>query len=162
MKRIVLSVSVLLIFTLAACGSRKPQNIISNEFGIDVSGGSKISSSDNHGGFHGDGVTYIALSFSDHTVLEQIEESNDWNKFPLDETVRALAYGISNSANSVGPFLNDGNGNSLVPGIQNGYYRLIDRHTDQKKDILNRCSFNFTLGLYDTDTDTLYYCKLDT
>ena len=63
---------------------------------------------------------------------------------------------------SIGPFINDGNGNPLVREIQNGYYILIDRQEDQETDILDRPSFNVTVGLYDTDTNTLYCCTLDT
>ena len=94
--------------------------------------------------------------------MEQIKASAQWGDFPLDGIVKALVYGISDETSSIGPFLNDGNGNPLVPEILNGYYLLIDRHTDKETDILSRRSFNFTLGLYDADTDTLYYCKLDT
>ncbi|MCI8375531.1 MAG: hypothetical protein HFI29_08860 [Lachnospiraceae bacterium] len=164
MKRIILAACTLLILTffLTACGSQKPQDIVSEELGIDASDGSKISYFDNHGGFHGDGTAYIALSFADHTVLDQIETSTPWKSFPLNETVKTLVYGISDKTSRIGPFLNDGNGNSLVPEIKNGYYLLIDRHTDKSTDILTRSSFHFTLGLYDTDTDTLYYCELDT
>ena len=164
MKRVVSAISTLLIFVflLTACGSQKPQDVISNELGIDVSSGSEVSSSDSHGGFHGDGTAYIALSFPDNTVLDQIEESTQWKTFPLDRTVQALVYGVSDATSSVGPFLNDGNGNPIVPGISNGYYLLIDRHSDKKKGILNRSSFNFILGLYDTDTIVMYYCTLAT
>lgn len=38
----------------------------------------------------------------------------------------------------------------------------IDRQEDQETDILDRPSFNVTVGLYDTDTNTLYCCTLDT
>ncbi len=164
MKRIVLSVGALfmLVFCLTACNSQEPKSDIANELGIDVSSGSEASNLDSHGGFHGDGTTYIVLNFPDNKILEQIKESTQWKSFPLDETARALVYGISDEESSVGPFLSDESGNPLVPEIQNGYYLLIDRHSDKETDILKRASFNFTLGLYDTDTDTLYYCKLDT
>ena len=49
-----------------------------------------------------------------------------------------------------------------LPEIQNGYYRLIDRHSDTDTGILDRYSFNFTLGVYDSDTNTLYCCEVDT
>lgn len=55
---------------------------------------------------------------------------------------------------------------SIDMETQHGYYILIDRQVGNRKtsgeDILQRNSFNFTLGLYDTDTNTLYFCKLDT
>ena len=48
----------------------------------------------------------------------------------------------------------------------NGYYRLIDRQIKMGEasgaDILHRNSFNFDLGLYDADTNTLYFCRMDT
>lgn len=153
---------IIIIFTLSACGSRSSQDIVSNELDINASAGIELSNEDTHGGFHGDGTTYIALSFDDDTVLDEIKENSNWNAFPLDKTVQALVYGISDETGSIGPFLTDGNGNVLVPEITNGFYRLIDRHTDKGTDILSRTSFNFTVGLYDTDTNTLYFCKLDT
>ena len=74
--------------------------------------------------------------------------------------------GVSDETSNIGPFLTDSQGNSLVPDILNGYYILIDKYEVKDKamegDILHRGSFNFTLGHYDTDTNTLYFCKLDT
>lgn len=167
MKRIILLLGLLgITFSLAACGSQEPQKIISSELGLDVSGGEEISNSDTHGGFHGDGTTYIAFEFSDDKVLEQIRESAQWKAFPLDNTVRTLIYGTTDEANSIGPYVSDGEGNALIPDIQDGYYLLIDRHGESDKaseeDILHRASFNFTLGIYDSNTKILYFCKLDT
>lgn len=154
--------AIIIFFTFSACGSRSSQDIVSNELDINASKGIELSNEDTHGGFQGEGTTYIALSFDDDTVLDEIKENPDWKAFPLDKTVQALVYGISDETSSIGPFLTDGNGNTLVPEIKNGYYLLIDRHTDKDTDILSRSSFNFTIGLYDTDTNTLYCCKLDT
>ena len=62
-----------------------------------------------------------------------------------------------------GPYLTDEEGDLLVPEIREGWYRLIDRHAEAgKTDLLSRASLNFTLALYDTDTDTLYYFEMDT
>ena len=62
-----------------------------------------------------------------------------------------------------GPYLTGEEWDPLVPEIREGYYRLIDRHAQAgESDILDRHSFNFTLALYDTETDTLYFCELDT
>ena len=114
----------------------------------------------------------MQLQFSDGEVLEQIEESGDWEAFPLDRTAQALVYGVTEETGTeetgitvfqTGPYLNDSDGNLLVPEIREGYYRLIDRHAQAgESDILDRHSFNFTLALYDTETDTLYFCELDT
>ena len=73
-----------------------------------------------------------------------------------------LVYGISEDTVSIGPFLTDADGTPLVPEIQTGYYRLLDRQHNKETPLLERFSFNFTLALYDTDTDRLYVCELDT
>ena len=54
-----------------------------------------------------------------------------------------------------------------IPQIENGYYYFYDRHdeaTDPYDDseFLARFSFNFTLAIYDSDTNTLYLCEYDT
>ena len=53
------------------------------------------------------------------------------------------------------------------PAVENGWYRLIDRHADaadpaDESAILGRGSLNFTLALYDADRNELYYLTLDT
>lgn len=163
MKKTAFSLAILFfLFAFSACGSKSVQETVSAELGIDASGGKEISATDTHGGFHGDGVSSVALSFSDLSVLDEIKGNAEWKAFPLDDTVQALVYGVNDETSSIGPFINDGTGNPLVREIQNGYYILIDRQKDQEIDILERSSFNVTVGLYDTDTNTLYYCTLDT
>ena len=46
----------------------------------------------------------------------------------------------------------------------NGFYRLIDRHSDagDGQNLLERASLNVTLAVYDADSDTLYFCEMDT
>ncbi len=131
---------------------------------IHVTGGSERLNYDTHSG-NGDGTACIALHFEDDRILKEIKNSR-WKPFPLDETVRTLLYGVSDGANTTGPFLTDDSGNALVPEIHNGYYVLIDRQAETDlatgADILHRHSINATLGLYDTDTHTLYFCELDT
>lgn len=92
--------------------------------------------------------------------------------FPFDEAVQTLVYGAADENGQIGPYLTKDSERDelltelLVPEIRNGYYLLVDRQAEPGMatgaDILHRGSFNFTLGLYDTDTDTLYFCKLDT
>ncbi len=157
-------IGTLLVFaiSLTACNSQEPHRSISGELGIDVSAGQEVSGSDSHGAM-GDGTTYIVLQFSDKSVLEEIQKNAQWKAFPLDSTAKTLIYGVEDETGRRGPYVNDGAGNALIPEIQDGYYILIDRHAEADKgDILNRGSFNFTLGLYDSGTDTLYFCRMDT
>ncbi len=151
---------LLLASGLTACCSVDDQ--VARALGVDVSNGEQLSYSDTHGGFHGDGTTCIVYHFDGDTALEEIKNSAAWQKFPLDETVRTLVYGSFGDDADIWPALSDDVGEPIVPEIQNGYYRLIDRQYDPTTSILDRYSYNFTLGLYDTDTNTLYFCMLDT
>ena len=162
-KYIFCSLAVMIVlFRLTACSSSSTQDTVSAELGIDVSAGKEVSNTDTHSGFHGDGISCIVLSFSNEKVLDEIKENSKWKPFPMDETVQSLVYGVEGETSSIGPFITDGNGNSIVPEIEHGFYLLIDRHTDKETDILSRASFNLTVGLYDADSNTLYCCKLDT
>ena len=158
-----------LLAGLTACKAKTPQDLASEALSLDLSAGSEVSSYDTHSG-NGDGTSCVVLSFQDDAVLEQIQASDAWHPLPVDQTTQVLVYGFSEETGEtswqIGPFLTDDNGNPLVPEVQNGYYVLLDRQAEDGKtpgsDILDRGSFNFTFGLYDTDTDTLYCCELDT
>ncbi len=166
MKKIFLALVFLTSIFLTACGTKSTYDIIEEELSVDVSSGKEISNTDSHGGFHGDGMTFIVLEFSDDTLAKELQQKSDWKQFPLDETMTTLVYGISDETSSVGPYVTDDNGNSLVPQIQNGYYILIDRQSQPHKpgnpEMMDRASFNFTFGIYDIDTNLLYYCEYDT
>lgn len=161
-KFLVLTLAVLSTVCLAACGSQSPVEDISTALSIDVSSGKEVQFSDDHGGFHGDGTEYIVLEFTDDKVLEQIKDNSAWTALPLDETTKALVYGVTEETSQIGPFLTNENGDTLFPEIENGYYILIDRHSQKEGNILERASFNFTLAIYDTDTNKLHYCEFDT
>ena len=157
-KLAVLLTAAIICVSLVACGKKTPQEIVSKELCVDVSGGTEISYEDTHGGFHGDGTTSIVLQFNDSSVLEAIKKASVWKEFPLDEIMQEIVYGSDMEIDgrpAPGPFMQ-------VPEIQNGYYILIDRHSEKDKNILERYSFNFTVGLYDADTNIMYFCKLDT
>lgn len=145
---------------LSACGAENAKEIVSESLNIDVSVAREITFTDSHGGFHGDGTTYIVLKFQDGRILEELKKDRQWKPFPpdADATVTALAYGISDNSSAIGPFTGD----IELPEIRSGYYRLIDRQSENDTDILERDSFNYTLAIYDADTKTLYFCEVDT
>ena len=147
-----------LILYFNACGSKSAKDTVSESLKIDVSAAEEISAADTHGGMHGDGTSYIILKFADDSLLEQIQGNESWTSLPFNRTAKALAYGISEDGKHIGPYLGD----IELPEITKGYYCLIDRQDEKETDILKRASFNFTLGIYDTDTDMLYFCEVDT
>lgn len=163
MKNILLAagISALLLFPLSACGDVSRQSEMSQEIQLDLSGGTQVSDYDTHSG-NGDGISCAAFDFSEHPLTPELEASPGWTSFPLSTTAKALAYGISDENSSTGPYLTDGDGVPLVPVIQNGYYLLVDRQQDSQEPLLDRYSLNFTIALYDTDSDLLYVCRMDT
>lgn len=80
--------------------------------------------------------------------------------------MRKLVYGISDDATQIGPFGANDEEDSLALEIHNGCCFLFDKQGDSGlatgPDIFNRNSFNFLLGIYDTNKNILYFCKLDT
>ncbi len=173
MRKIYLSAlmffSIILII-ITACSSSNLAEEVSKTIGIDLSNGTVSQSTDSHGGFHGDGITYIKMTFSDKeskTIAKAIENNERWNKLPLTANLNIALYGKESSSGSIGPFVTKDDGKVLFPMVENGYYFFIDRHNESKDvkddtDILNRYSFNFTIAIYDIDSQTLYYCELDT
>lgn len=158
-KRLFAALAALLLLTGCACQDGLSQ--VSWELGVDVSGATVVETYDTHGG-NGDGTSCITYRFDGGPVPEEIKSSSEWHTFPLDDTARALVYGLSDGTRQIGPMLNDNEGHPIVPEILHGYYRLVDRQKDAEGALLERYSFNLTLGLYDADTNTLYVCKLDT
>lgn len=172
MKRTILSVLLALcLCLLSGCqGSAGVPSQIQQQVGIDVSGGRELSQSDTHGGFHGDGISCFAYTFSDDSCLRQVSQADGWSAFPLNETAQILLYGVTEETEttifSAGPYFTDEEGACLVPPIENGWYCLVDRHSDvgtpDDEGLLARGSFNCTLAVYDEDTATFYFCELDT
>ena len=54
-----------------------------------------------------------------------------------------------------------------IPKITNGYYMFKDRHSESKdladdSELLNRYSYNFSIAVYDSDADRVYFFDFDT
>lgn len=165
---IVCLILILIVSVLIAC-LINIENDISKNLGIDISSGTISNIKDTYGGFHNDGQLFTQITFADDTnTLENEIKNNDlWKETPLQESLNILIYGFDNDIESIGPFISDEEGNSLFPIIKNGYYFFKDRHSESQNpndysEVLNRNSFNFSIAIYDKDTKTIYYAKLDT
>lgn len=160
---------VLLIGCLVACSSNSEMIDISKMLGIDLSGGTVISSEDTHGWF-GDGKTYFKISFDDDSgaaLADTIEDNEDWSAFPLSDNLQAIVYGRVDGDAQYGPYITDDEGASIIPQIEHGHYYFYDRSSESSNpkddtELLSRGSMNFTIALYDTDHNKLYYYELDT
>ncbi len=166
----IISLIMVLLLIMTGCHAEKTYSVlseISKTIGVDVSAGEMISESNSHGGFHGDGDTVVVIQFADNSFSKQIEETEEWNTMPLTENLTALVYGVQTEGSSVGPMIHSGDGTPAIPEVENGYYYFRDRHyqsTDPTDDsgVLGRASYNFTMAIYDTDSQILYYMELDT
>lgn len=159
MKKVIsaMCIIVALAFLLGSCGYNDYRNKISKALGIDIPSGAPMKSVDTHGGFNGDGATWVSVGFtSDKNPTEQIKNNHDWKPLPLDEVAEVLAHDLKIQ-------LDNGEA-TLMPEVENGYYIVIDRHSEKNEndDILGGTSYNFTMAIYDTDANILYYCEFDT
>ncbi len=134
---------------------------IGYELGIDIGEGEIVKLEDTHGGFHGDGSLLVTIKFANNKLENKLADSKEWQAFPLDKTAQTLLYGNTIEDEQVGPFVTDRDGNKLFPPVKKGYYWLRDRQPEFSKSTVNSLS-NFTVAIYDTQKDTLYYCKMDT
>ncbi len=167
MRKLKVIVLVIYLFLLSGCSSQHLRKSISNEIGIHLPKKIEISSYDAHSGFNGDGTTFTMIKFKEkdiEKVRTNIKENDNWNELPLTENLQLIMYGGTKNnveymyhlAKEVG-----------MPIVHNGYWIFIDRFdnlntlNDDSK-LFDRHSFNFTIAIYDTDTDILYYCKNDT
>lgn len=132
-------------------------------FGFTKKDFSVVEELDTHGGFHGDGSYYLILDCSNNKekALEIVE---DWNKLPLSENLNLIMYGGNKDGVTYGYELAE---EAHIPKIENGYYIFEDRSsesTDSADDteLFDRYSFNFSIAIYDSDTDKIYYFEFDT
>ncbi len=169
-KRWILPVCLVLALGILISGRKTVQKQISEEIGINVTNAKLISEMDTHGGFHGDGVSCVALQLDDETAQE-ITKAIGWKAFPLNQTTKTLLYGVTQQSTegiwTWGPNLTDDDGKPLVPRIESGYYLLQDRHSaaspnQDPAEILRRASLNLTVAVYDDVNGVLYVCRLDT
>jgi len=169
MKKQLKYIFLLMIFIclLTGCYSQALYKKISATLGIKIPANVKIEYEDTHGGFHGDGETFAKIqfdAFQAEEILRQITSLESWHKLPLSENLHLIMYGgerdnveyAYNFAKSFG-----------ISHVKNGYWFFVDRHDkstspEKDEDIFERSSFNFTLAIYDIDTNTLYFFELDT
>lgn len=154
MKKIALFVLCFIIFFgCSGCGNEE------NYAGFSRNDFTVVEEKDTHGGFHGDGTYLLVLDCSKNKETAQ-ELVKDWKELPLSDSLHTILYG----SDTYGSLLAE---ETNIPEVTNGYYYFCDRHvesTDSSDDtnLFTRASFNFTLAVYDSDTDRLYYVEFDT
>ena len=154
---------ILSIFILTGCNYfQTTEEYIKNQIDIDISFCTIEDDQDKHSGFLGDGYSIIKANCSkDYQKL--LKQLNHWNKFPLSENLQLVMYGGERNGMIYAYHLAE---EANIPLISNGYYYFLNRNSNVKEkdsdDLFSQYSFNFTLALYDIDTNLFYYYEYDT
>ena len=121
-----------------------------------------IENFDDHGGFHGDGTTWILIQLNDEQQQELISSIQDrpgWAKLPLpDELMKERGM------------MRYDDDRKLPVDLVRGYYYFHDSQSDwdypndrdANKPLYERASSNFIVGMLDVDKRLLYIFKVDT
>ena len=157
MKKIGYLLFAIIISLLMVSCAQSDKSRVSDELNLKLVKANQIMKYDDHGAM-GDGTRFMTFEFDSNDTLNQIKSDSNWKKFPLDKTTKTLMYGDEKTSS----YVKDNNSRSLFPEISEGYYMLIDRQEDKSQNILKRSSLNFTLAVYDTKTNTLFFSEIYT
>lgn len=153
--------SVLLLLTLfsgcAGLQTKSETERFSELLGIDVSKAAVEKQFDTHGGFTGDGMTFVLYRFEDVAPDGAFAESENWHELPLSDVGKQI----------VSSLILDKDYHDLIPQVEHGYWFFRDRHSEStdpgdESGIFARYSFNFDFAVYDADTNRLYFAVFDT
>ncbi|MCQ2449998.1 MAG: hypothetical protein MJ132_07420 [Clostridia bacterium] len=161
MQKLVCFILVLVaVFSLAECNEEGDAD---NLFGFSREDFTVVEEEDTHGGFLGDGDTYVILDCSNNPEAA-LKIVKNWKPLPLSENLQCFLYGGEKDGVNY-----DGCAEQAhFPEIKNGYYRFKDRSSEVIKDraddsdFLKRYSINMSVAIYDTDTNMLYFYAQDT
>lgn len=149
--------------------SKDIKTVISNYMGISVASCEVLQEKDSHGGFFGEGQTFVELQATetefDHIVGKM---TSKWKDFPLTENISQAVYGkVTKEGNDMPLIVDEDSNSKLIPSIEKGYYYFEDRNdlsidsADDSK-LFKRSSYNFTLVICDEDRNKIYYIEYDT
>lgn len=155
MKKIIM---LLTIFTLTGCINQKKE--ISKTIELNLNKCNIEKSIDNHGGFLGDGDSFVKIKCEE---VDKNELEKNWKKLPLSNNIKEVLEMEQCDDNECKNVFK----RYEIPEIENGYYYFLDRHTDSKdkKDdtnLNNRSSYNFSIALYNSNEKIIYFYELDT
>lgn len=128
---------------------------ILKETGLDVSSCEVLWEVDTHGGFHGDGDTFLEFQIPEQDVRKLAGSlTEEWKELPLSENLGEALL-----------FL-DRKQKKKMSSAQEGYYYFEDRHPESKdpaddSKLLTRASHNFTLVIFDKGNRRVYYAACD-
>lgn len=157
LKRLCLSILLLIIVYIIYLYTFYDYNFYSSIIETPIPMFAKIEEKDTHGGFHGDGEALVKVYFSDKQAekfIRKIDKNIHWDKLPMKDILQTC---INNNITD----------EISVPIIENGYWFFLDRHskaTDKYNynDMFDRASSNYSIAIFDIDSNVLYIYSLDT
>ncbi|MBQ3556816.1 MAG: hypothetical protein IJA11_03345 [Oscillospiraceae bacterium] len=123
-------------------------------FGLRAGDYEIVESLDTHGGFHGDGTYYLILDCSKNRE-KALKAVSKWDRLPLPENMDQLMFGDEASWYRIAD-------EAKMPRVENGYYVFQNRSSDKAAFDKSGRIENFTIAVYDTDADMMYYFEWDT
>ena len=157
LKRACLIILLLIIAYIIYLQTLYDYNFYSSLIEIPIPIFVKMEEKDTHGGFHGDGEALVKVYFSDKQAekfIRKIDKNIHWDKLPMKDILQTC---INNNITD----------EISVPIIENGYWFFLDRHskaTDKYNynDMFDRASSNYSIAIFDIDSNVLYIYSLDT
>ena len=151
MNKKILLILIILLFT----GCTNQNQHISKVLNINLDNCKIETYKDDHSGFLGDGQYFAKVKCSSTP-----KEVLNWNNMPLSIEIQKatdLAFCTGNGCHNMYELYN-------IPKIKDGYYYFYDRQnkTTDDTELNKRSSYNFSLGIYDINNNTLYIYELDT
>lgn len=157
LKRACLIILLLIIAYIIYLQTLYDYNFYSSLIEIPIPIFVKMEEKDTHGGSHGDGEALVKVYFSDKQAekfIRKIDKNIHWDKLPMKDILQTC---INNNITD----------EISVPIIENGYWFFLDRHskaTDKYNynDMFDRASSNYSIAIFDIDSNVLYIYSLDT
>lgn len=157
LKRLCLIILLLIIVYIIYLYTFYDYNFYSSLIETPIPMFAKIEEKDTHGGFHGDGEALVKVYFSDKQAekfIRKIDKNIHWYKLPMKDIIQTC---INNNITD----------EISVPIIENGHWFFLDRHskaTDKYNyyEMFGRASSNYSIAIFDIDSNILYIYSLDT
>ena len=139
---------VVCLFTLCSCGisglfskEKTLKEKAEERLGLSLEGASVLEEWDTHGGFHGDGETFVKLS-----CVDGFEENfgAGWQALPLEGAAYRYFYEWG------GVFERPETNEKVIPEVENGYWYFKETG-----------AMNWEFALFDCEENILYFYVFD-